>query len=262
LAAAAFKVTVQLSVPAFFIDPLVQVTPLSTGTPVPLKLTAVEVPLEELLVMVNVPLPAPADVGLNCTVNVAVWLGFNVSGKFAPETVKPDPVTEAAFTVTGALPVEDKVNEFVAGVFTFTFPKDTLEALMFSVGTVDPSCRENVCATLAALAVSVTVAAVVTELIVAVKFALVAPAATVTVAGTVTAALLLATLTANPPLVAAPLSVTVQLSVPVPDIEPLAQLSPLRTGMPAPLRFTTIEVPAEELLVNVSLPVAGPELTG
>jgi hypothetical protein len=71
-AAAAFKVTVQLSVPAFFIDPLVQVTPLSTGTPVPLKLTAVEVPLEELLVMVNVPLPAPADVGSNCTVNVAV----------------------------------------------------------------------------------------------------------------------------------------------------------------------------------------------
>jgi hypothetical protein len=51
--AAAFRDTVQLSVPAPVNDPLVQVRPLNTGTPVPLRLITVEVPLEELLVSVS-----------------------------------------------------------------------------------------------------------------------------------------------------------------------------------------------------------------
>jgi hypothetical protein len=72
LAAATFSVTVQLSVPAPVIDPLVQLSPLNTGTPVPLRLINVEVPLDELLVRVNEPLAAPAIVGSNCTVSVAV----------------------------------------------------------------------------------------------------------------------------------------------------------------------------------------------
>jgi hypothetical protein len=72
LAAATFNVTVQLSVPAPVIDPLVQLSPLNTGTPVPLRLINVEVPLDELLVSVNEPLAAPAIVGSNCTVSVAV----------------------------------------------------------------------------------------------------------------------------------------------------------------------------------------------
>jgi hypothetical protein len=70
--AAAFSVTVQLSVPDPVNDPLVQLSPLSTGTPVPLRLTPVEVPLEELLVRVSDPEMAPAEVGSNCTVSVAV----------------------------------------------------------------------------------------------------------------------------------------------------------------------------------------------
>jgi hypothetical protein len=49
-AAAAFSVTVQVSVPAPAIDALAQVSPVSTGTPVPVRLTAVAVPLIELLV--------------------------------------------------------------------------------------------------------------------------------------------------------------------------------------------------------------------
>jgi hypothetical protein len=53
LAAATFSVTVQLSVPAPVIDPLVQLSPLNTGTPVPLRLIKVEVPLKELLVSVS-----------------------------------------------------------------------------------------------------------------------------------------------------------------------------------------------------------------
>ena len=49
-----------------------QLSPLSTGTPVPLRVTTVEVPLEELLVRVSGPAAAPAVVGSNCTVSVAV----------------------------------------------------------------------------------------------------------------------------------------------------------------------------------------------
>ena len=72
VAAAAFSVTVQLSVPAPVIEPLVQLSPLSTGTPVPLRVTTAEVPPEELLVRVSWPEMAPAVVGSNCTVSVAV----------------------------------------------------------------------------------------------------------------------------------------------------------------------------------------------
>ena len=72
LAAAAFSVTVQLSVPEPISDPFAQISPVSTGTPVPLSVMAVEVPVEELLVSVNVPAAAPLLVGSNCTVSVAV----------------------------------------------------------------------------------------------------------------------------------------------------------------------------------------------
>jgi hypothetical protein len=70
--AAAFSVTVQLSVPAAVMELLAQLSALSTGTPVPLRLTAVEAPVEELLVMVSELETAPAVVGSNCTVSVAV----------------------------------------------------------------------------------------------------------------------------------------------------------------------------------------------
>ena len=70
--AAAFRVTVQLSVPDPVNEPLVQLSPLSTGTPVPLRVTTVEVPPEELLVRVSEPEMAPATVGSNCTVSVVV----------------------------------------------------------------------------------------------------------------------------------------------------------------------------------------------
>jgi hypothetical protein len=72
LIAAAFNVTVQLSAPAPISDPFAQISPLSTGTPVPFKVMAVEVPVEELLVSVSVPAAAPLLVGSNCTVSVAV----------------------------------------------------------------------------------------------------------------------------------------------------------------------------------------------
>jgi hypothetical protein len=71
-AAAVFSVTVQLSLPAPVIDPLAQLSAVSAGTPVPLRLINVEVPLDELLVRVSWPVAAPAVLGSNCTVSVAV----------------------------------------------------------------------------------------------------------------------------------------------------------------------------------------------
>ena len=72
VAAAVFSVTVQLSVPAPVIEPLVHVRPLKTGVPVPLRLIAVELPVDELLVRVKVPTAAPEAVGSNWTVNEAI----------------------------------------------------------------------------------------------------------------------------------------------------------------------------------------------
>jgi len=81
VAAAAFRVTVQLSVPDPVNDPLVQLSPLNTGTPVPLRLTRVEVPLEELLVIANCPVTGPDTAGLNWMVNVTLPPAATVIGK-------------------------------------------------------------------------------------------------------------------------------------------------------------------------------------
>jgi hypothetical protein len=72
LAAPTFSVTVQLSLPAPVIDEFTQLRPVSTGTPVPLNSTAVEDPVDELLLNVSEPEAAPAAVGSNCTLSVAV----------------------------------------------------------------------------------------------------------------------------------------------------------------------------------------------
>ena len=71
-AAAAFSVAIQLSVPDPVIELFAQLRPDNTGTPAPLRLIKVEVPLEELLVMVNEPETAPAAVGSNSMLRVAV----------------------------------------------------------------------------------------------------------------------------------------------------------------------------------------------
>ncbi len=217
-------------------------------------MTAV-LPVEELLVTVSCPVAAPTTVGSNCTLSVVAWLGFSVTGKVAPDNVKPVPVTVAALTVTDAVPVEVKVTDCVAGALSVTLPNATLVALMLSVGTAAFNCRANVWETLPELAVKVTVCAVVTEDTVAVNAALVAFAGTVTVAGTDTAALLLDKFTVRPPLGAAALSVTVQASVPDPVMDVLPQesaLSAAATDVPVPLRAIRAVLPVEELSVIVS----------
>jgi hypothetical protein len=65
LAAAAFSVTEQASVPEPVMDAFVQETAISTGTPVPARLITLEAPDEELLASVSVPEAAPAAAGSN-----------------------------------------------------------------------------------------------------------------------------------------------------------------------------------------------------
>jgi hypothetical protein len=192
-------------------------------------------------------------VGSNCTLSVAVWPGFNVSGNVAPDTVKPVPVSVAALIVTGAVPEDVKVTDCsVAAVFTAALPKVRLVALMLSVGVAAFSCRAKFVETLPALAVNVTACAVVTDDTVAVNPALVAFAGTVTVAGIVTAALLLDRLITSPPLAAAAFSVTVQVSVPAPVMDVLPQESAVSIGVPVPLRPIIAVALVEELLAMVN----------
>jgi hypothetical protein len=191
-------------------------------------------------------------------------LGFTVTGKLTPETVKPLPVTVAALMVTGDVPVDDRVIVWVEAVLRLMLPNDKLEELTLSVGTAAPSCSANVFATLFAPAVRVAVAAVLTVETVAVKLAVVDPATTVALAGTVTAELLLAKLTVRPPVGAAAVRDTVQLSVPAPVTDALLHVKPLNadTATPVPLRLITEEAPVEELLLSVREPETAPATVG
>jgi hypothetical protein len=129
VAAAAFSVAVQLSESEPVIETLAQVSPLNTGTPVPLTPITAAPPPEELLVKATCPLAAPAAGGSNCTLNVVVWPGPSVMGRPSPVIAKPVPVTAAALTVTGMVPVEERTSGSVAAEFTATLPKARLGAL-------------------------------------------------------------------------------------------------------------------------------------
>jgi hypothetical protein len=70
LVAAAVSVTVQASVPAPVMAPLLQDSWLNAAgavVPVPLRGITSVLPVEELLAMVSCPVAAPAVTGLNCT---------------------------------------------------------------------------------------------------------------------------------------------------------------------------------------------------
>jgi hypothetical protein len=129
--AAAFNVTVQMSVTVPVSVALVQLRPLSTACPVPLRVMVELVPVEELLVRVTVPLAAPATLGSKPIVRVAVLPVARVSGKLTPEMVKP-PLTAPALTVTEEVPVEDSVSDSVCDDPTSAKPKLMLVALRVS----------------------------------------------------------------------------------------------------------------------------------
>jgi len=161
---------------------------------------------------------APAVCGSKLTSSVSAKVGFNVTGKVAPDKVNPVPFNLAESIVTGAVPVEVSVTGRVDDVFTVTFPKAKLGVLMVNEALAWEAfnCIAKVLETPPALAVKVTACAVVTADTVAVNPALVAFAGTVTVAGTATAALPLPRLTLKPLLPATVVSVTVQASLPEP----------------------------------------------
>ena len=182
-------------------------------------------------------------------------MGFKVTGKVAPDIVKPVPVNAAELMVTGAFPLEVSVTGKVVGVFNVTLPNARLAGLMVSVGTAAFNCKAKVFDTPPVLAVRVTDCAVVTEVTVAVNPALVALAGTTTVAGTVTAVLLLLNPTLTPPLPAAELSVTVQLSLPAPVSDALLQDTELNVpaaAVPVPLSPINAVPLLDELLWIVS----------
>jgi len=195
---------------------------------VPLRPMAIA-PIEQLLVKVTEPVAAPAVFGSNCRLRVEDWPGLSVTGNETPEALKPVPVSVAAVTVTGALPLDEMLTDCVAGVLRSTFPKATLVALRVRVGVAAFRLIEKVFETPPEVAVRVTVCAAVTAVAVAVKPALEAPEAIVTEAGTVTALEVLARVTVVA-LVAAPLRLTVQASLPAPDSVELLQESPARVG--------------------------------
>lgn len=183
-------------------------------------------------------------------------------GKLTPEAVKAIPLIVAPLTVTGAVPVDDSVTDWVAGVLSPTLPKARVAALTLKVGPPAANCSANVWVIPFALAVNVTVCAVLSEETMAPKDALLAPAGTFTVAGTVTALLLLLRLAENVPLTAVAFSVTVQLSVPVEVIELLEHANPFNAGSPVPLSVIKVVVPDVELLVRVNVPVVSPARPG
>jgi hypothetical protein len=172
------------------------------------------------------------------------------------------PLTAPALTVTVPVPDEVSVTDPVPVAPTATVPRLTLVALSVSVGTAAPRLIAKVFVPPPDVAVSVAVPAVLTADTVAVKLAEVAPAATVTDVGTVTDVSLLDRLTAWPPVPAAAFNAAVQVSVPAPVIDPFVQLRPLNTGWPVPLRLMVDVVPAEELLVSVTVPLIRPAAVG
>ncbi len=203
-------------------------------------------------------------VGLNCTLRVAVWLGFSVSGKLAPDTVNPAPVAIADVTVAADVPVDDSVIDCVAIELITTPPNEMLVA--FTLSVPDPagkSCSAKVALALPEVAVSVTVCEELTAVTVALNPTLVDPAGTVTLAGTVTVVLLLASWMLIPPVGAAAVSVAVHASVPALLMDAwLHEIAfSVGTAVPVPLRLTT-RLPCAELLATVNWPVAAPAVTG
>ena len=87
---------------------------------------------------------------------LALWPGFSVVGKIIPEAKKPVPAAAAALTMTGLVPVDVRVTDFVTAVFSGTLPNERELALTFSVGIAAFNCKAKLFVTETALAVRAT----------------------------------------------------------------------------------------------------------
>lgn len=61
-------------------------------------------------------------------------MGFRVTGKLPPTREKPVPETDAEFTVTADVPVDESVSDCVAEELTVTLPKLNVVALNVNCG--------------------------------------------------------------------------------------------------------------------------------
>ena len=64
-------------------------------------------------------------------------MGLNVAGRLPPTMLKPDPVIDAEFTVTAAVPDDVSVNDCVTEEFTVTLPKLSELGLTVNSGVGD-----------------------------------------------------------------------------------------------------------------------------
>jgi hypothetical protein len=268
LPAAVLRVTVQASVPAPVIEALVQESAFNVAgaaAPVPLRLIVPDDLGVELLARMIAPVAFAVVEGSKLTFSVAVSPLVRVSGKLNPDILNPAPVSVPPLMMSGAGPVEVRMTDSVADVFSATLLKTRLLVLRLKVAMLALSAREKLLETVPAVAVRVAVCAVVTEAASTEKATPVELAGTVTVAGRVTAASLLERLMLCPPLPAAVLRVTLQASVPAPVIEALVQVSAFNVAgavVPVPLRLITADGLAVELLARVSAPVTAPAAEG
>ena len=79
----------------------------------------------ELLAITNAPFAVPCDVGLNWRFSVVDCPGDSVAGRVSPAAVNPEPDTFAEVIVTGSVPAEVSVRDWVEGEFNGTGPKET-----------------------------------------------------------------------------------------------------------------------------------------
>jgi hypothetical protein len=127
LAAVAFSVTVQVSLDAPVTDPFTQFSPVSIGTPMPLRATEAELAFDALLATVNWPVADPDPVGSNLIVTVALAFAPTLIGTLLPPLIeKGCPVRFNAEISTAADPVFVSVMLVLTALPTATWPKSTV----------------------------------------------------------------------------------------------------------------------------------------
>jgi hypothetical protein len=95
-------------------------------------------------------------VGSNVNVTPSAWPGLSVAGRFTADKENPLPVTDIEFTVTAAVPVDDRVNVCVVALFTTMAPNEMLLAFTLSFGVAALSCSDTLRDVLPVAAVSAT----------------------------------------------------------------------------------------------------------
>lgn len=141
--AGALRVTVQASVAAPVMVAAVQPMELSVpgdASPVPLRLMRTVPLVAALLLTVMEPVAAPDEVGSKVTCSVVDCPGLSVTGKVAPDMVKPVPVNAAELIVTAEVPDEVRVTDSAVGVLRFTSPKARELVLTLRAGATTSSC--------------------------------------------------------------------------------------------------------------------------